>query len=103
MTVKYCQPQHLYESEKFRQVGKRKAYHQGSGRRCGHHVYKAKNRGDETMNEKQTELILAIESSCDETSVAVERWTRNLSNIATKSQPANAFGGSYPAASRHHA
>lgn len=59
-------------------------------------MYKAKNGGDETLNEKQTELILAIESSCDETSVAVVKDGQEiLSNIvASQINSHKRFGGS---------
>lgn len=55
------------------------------------------------MNE--SELILAIESSCDETSVAViENGERILSNIvASQIKSHKRFGGVVPeVASRHH-
>ena len=55
------------------------------------------------MNEK--ELILAIESSCDETSVAViENGEKILSNIvASQIKSHKRFGGVVPeVASRHH-
>ncbi|MGO3603264.1 MAG: tRNA (adenosine(37)-N6)-threonylcarbamoyltransferase complex transferase subunit TsaD, partial [Enterococcus malodoratus] len=55
------------------------------------------------MNE--TELILAIESSCDETSVAViENGEKILSNIvASQIKSHKRFGGVVPeVASRHH-
>lgn len=51
------------------------------------------------------ELILAIESSCDETSVAVvENGTKILSNIvASQINSHKRFGGVVPeVASRHH-
>ncbi|MSC10522.1 tRNA (adenosine(37)-N6)-threonylcarbamoyltransferase complex transferase subunit TsaD, partial [Lactobacillus rhamnosus] len=51
------------------------------------------------------ELILAFESSCDETSVAVvENGTKILSNIiATQIKSHQRFGGVVPeVASRHH-
>lgn len=57
------------------------------------------------MNEKQTELILAIESSCDETSVAVVKDGQEiLSNIvASQINSHKRFGGIVPeVASRHH-
>lgn len=57
------------------------------------------------MNDKQTELILAIESSCDETSVAVVKDGQEiLSNIvASQINSHKRFGGIVPeVASRHH-
>lgn len=57
------------------------------------------------MNEEKRELILAFESSCDETSVAViENGNKILSNvIATQINSQRRFGGVVPeVASRHH-
>ena len=55
--------------------------------------------------EKNQNLILAFESSCDETSVAViENGNKILSNIvATQIKSHKRFGGVVPeVASRHH-
>lgn len=63
-----------------------------------------KSRVNKLIN-KQRELILAFESSCDETSVAViENGHRILSNIiATQIKSHQRFGGVVPeVASRHH-
>lgn len=57
------------------------------------------------MTQDKRELILAIESSCDETSVAVvENGSHALSNIiATQIKSQSRFGGVVPeVASRHH-
>lgn len=62
------------------------------------------NKSVETLNYKKEPLVLAIESSCDETAVAITKGTKVLANkISSQIEIHKRFGGVVPEiASRNH-